>query len=117
MSYTPALSMRKVFPSLHLGHIGPTDSAELVPLVVAPQAHLFSVLLTSAVYLLTPPPPFPQEPHRPPQWGRTAKNRDVSTGLLTRPFARSLAPLTQSLALHCSLRLRTPLRSFVHPFA
>ena len=30
-------------------------------------------------------------------WSGTDKNRDVSTGPLTRPFARSLAPLTRSL--------------------
>ena len=33
----------------------------------------------------------------------------LSTGPLTRP----LAPLTHSLALHCSLRSRAPLRSFI----
>ena len=45
------------------------------------------------------------------RWFTTAENRDVSTG----PFriARSLAPLTHSLAPHCSLRSRAPLRSFV----
>ena len=31
-------------------------------------------------------------------WSGTNKNRDVSTGPLARPFARSLAPLTRSLA-------------------
>ena len=41
------------------------------------------------------------------------KNADCSTGPLTRPFARSLAPLTRLLASHYSLRLRTPLRSLV----
>ena len=30
------------------------------------------------------------------QWGRTAKNWDVGTGPLARPFARSLAPLPRS---------------------
>ena len=44
------------------------------------------------------------------QWFRTAKNQDVSTGPLTRPFACSLATLTHSLALPCSL---CSLRSFV----
>jgi len=29
------------------------------------------------------------------QWGRTAKNRDVSTRPFARPFARLLAPLTR----------------------
>ena len=28
-------------------------------------------------------------------WSETNKNRDVSTGPLARPFARSLAPLTR----------------------
>ena len=49
----------------------------------------------------------------PPLWSITAKNRDVSTGPLARPFARSLAPLTHSLASDCSLRSRPPLRSLV----
>ena len=40
-------------------------------------------------------------------------NRDVSTAPLACPLARSLAPLSRLLPLHCSLRSRTPLRSFV----
>ena len=36
------------------------------------------------------------------RWFKTSKNRDVSTGPLTRVFAHSLAPFTHSLALHCS---------------
>ena len=51
------------------------------------------------------------------QWSETAKNRDVSTGPLARPFARSLAPLTRSLAPDCSLRSRPPLRSLVRSLA
>ena len=31
-------------------------------------------------------------------WARSTKNPDLSTGPLTRPFTRSLAPLTHSLA-------------------
>ena len=46
-------------------------------------------------------------------WSGTNKNRDVSTGQLARPFARSPAPLTRSLAPDCSLRSRPPLRSLV----
>ena len=46
-------------------------------------------------------------------WSGTNRNRDVSTGPLARPFARSLAPLTRSLAPNCSLRSRPPLRSLV----
>ena len=46
-------------------------------------------------------------------WSGTNKNRDVSTGPLARPLARSLAPLTHSLAPHCSLHSRAPLRSLV----
>ena len=42
---------------------------------------------------------------------------DVSTGPLARPFARSLAPLTHSLASPCLLRSRAPLRSFVRSLA
>ena len=45
-------------------------------------------------------------------WSGSAKNQDVSTGPLARPFACSLAPLTCSLAPDCSLRSRPPLRSF-----
>ena len=44
-------------------------------------------------------------------WFKTAMSRDVSTGPLARPFARSLALLTRLLALPCSLRSRAPLRS------
>ena len=36
-----------------------------------------------------------------------------STGSFAPPLARSLAPLTHSLAPHCSLRSRAPLRPFV----
>ena len=50
-------------------------------------------------------------------WFRSAKNRDVSTGPLARPFARSLAPLTRSLAPDCSLRSRPPPRSLVRSLA
>ena len=35
----------------------------------------------------------------------------LSTGPFARPLARSLAPLTHSLAPHCLLRSRAPLRS------
>ena len=44
-------------------------------------------------------------------WSGTNKNRDLSTGPLARPFARSLPPLTRSLAPDCSLRSRPLLRS------
>ena len=47
------------------------------------------------------------------QWFGKAKNQDVSTGPLACSFARSLAPLTHSLAPHYSLCSRAPLRSFV----
>ena len=50
-------------------------------------------------------------------WCRIIKNTDWSTGPLARPFACSLAPLTHSLALYYSLRLRAPLRSLVHSLA
>ena len=50
-------------------------------------------------------------------WARSTKNPDVSTGPLARPFARSLAPLTRSLAPHCSLCSRALLRSLAHSFA
>ena len=50
-------------------------------------------------------------------WSGTNKNEDVSTGPLARPFARSLAPLTHSLAPDCSLRSRPPLRSFARSLA
>ena len=50
-------------------------------------------------------------------WSGTDKNRDVSTGPLARPFARSLAPLTRLLAPDCSLRSRPPLCSLVHSLA
>ena len=50
-------------------------------------------------------------------WSMTTKNSDCSTGPLARPFARSLAPLTRSLAPDCSLRSRPPLRSPVRSLA
>ena len=56
-------------------------------------------------------------PRAMPLWSRTAKNPDESTGPLARPFARSLAPLTRSLAPDCSLRSRPPLRSLVRSLA
>ena len=46
-------------------------------------------------------------------WARTTKNTDCSTWPLARPFARSLAPLTRSLAPDSTLRSRPPLRSLV----
>ena len=52
-----------------------------------------------------------------PQWARSTKNTDWSTGPLARPFARSLAPLTRSLAPDYSLRSRPPLRSLVRSLA
>ena len=45
-------------------------------------------------------------------WYRSAKNPDESTGPLARLFARSLAPLTRSLAPPCLLRSRATLCSF-----
>ena len=41
----------------------------------------------------------------------------LTTGPFASPFTRSLAPLTHSLAPHCSLRSRAPLRSFAHSLA
>ena len=46
-------------------------------------------------------------------WSRTAKNTACSTGPLACLSARSLAPLTSSLAQHYSLCLRAPLCSLV----
>ena len=46
-----------------------------------------------------------------PLWARITKNTDWSTGPLTHPFARLLAPPTHSLAPHYSLCSRAPLRS------
>ena len=46
-------------------------------------------------------------------WSGSNKNRDVSTGPLSCPIPRSLAPLTHLLAPDCSLRSRPPLRSLV----
>ena len=50
-------------------------------------------------------------------WSGLNKNRDVSTGPIARPFPRSLAPLTRSLAPDCSLRSRPPLRSLIRSLA
>ena len=48
-----------------------------------------------------------------PQGFISAENRDVSTGPLARPFARSLTLLTHLLAPHCSLCSRALRRSFI----
>ena len=46
-------------------------------------------------------------------WSKTTEKLDISTGPLAHPFARLLALLTHSLALHCSLCSRATLYSFV----
>ena len=51
------------------------------------------------------------------QWSGKNKNRDVSTGPLSRPFAHSLALLIHSLAPDCLLRSRPPLCSLVRSLA
>ena len=50
-------------------------------------------------------------------WSIIAKNTDCSTGPPARPFVCSLAPLTRSLALDCSLRSCPPLRSLIRSLA
>ena len=50
-------------------------------------------------------------------WSRITKTPDVSTGPLTRPFARSLAPLTHLLAPHNLFHSRAPLRSLARSIA
>ena len=55
--------------------------------------------------------------HDAPLWSRIVKNQDVSTGPLTRPFARSLAPLTHLLAPHNLFHSRAPLRSLARSIA
>ena len=50
-------------------------------------------------------------------WSITAKNTDGSAGPHARPFVRSIAPLTRSLAPDCSLRLSSPPRSLVRSLA
>ena len=50
-------------------------------------------------------------------WARITKNPDCSTGPLTRPFARLLAPLIHLHALYCSLRLCAPLHSLIRLLA
>ena len=46
-------------------------------------------------------------------WFRTAEYRDASIGSFAQPLAHSIASLPNSLAPHCSLRSRVPLRSLV----
>ena len=48
------------------------------------------------------------------QWSGTAKNRDVSTGPFTSPFAHSLAPLTVRLLLNARF---TSALCYAHSFA
>ena len=50
-------------------------------------------------------------------WSEANKNRDVSTGPLARPFNRSLAPLTHSLAPDCSPRASAALTCLLAHFA
>ena len=50
-------------------------------------------------------------------WARSTKNPDQRTGPLACPFARSLAPLSRSLAPHYLLRSRAPLRSLSRSLA
>ena len=50
-------------------------------------------------------------------WAKSTKTPDFSTGPLARPFARSLAPLTRSLAPHNSLRSRAVRRLFIRSLA
>ena len=46
-------------------------------------------------------------------WFKTAKNRDISTGPLARPFVYSLAPLSHLLAPHRSIPLRLLPRPYI----
>ena len=48
---------------------------------------------------------------------RITKSRDIVTGNIAYPFARSPTPLTHLLASYCSLYLYTPLCSFVRLLA
>ena len=66
--------------------------------VIFPHSYSFPIHLS----------PFPY-----PLWARIIKNQDKSTGPLARPFARSLVPLTHSLAPSCLLCLSSPLHSLV----
>ena len=59
---------------------------------------------------LPSPPTLP----RPGLYFALTKNRDVSNG---HPLARSLAPLTRSLAPQCSIRSRDSLRSLLRSLA
>ena len=49
------------------------------------------------------------------QWGRTAKNRDVSTGPLTLLFTRLLTPLTHSLPSSRERVIRCPKTTWFCP--
>ena len=61
--------------------------------------------------------PFVAASHTGLLWSGTNKNQDISTGPFARPFARSLAPLTHSLAPDCSLCSCPPLRSLTRSLA
>ena len=61
--------------------------------------------------------PFVAASHTGLLWSGTNKNQDISTGPFARPFARSLAPLTHSLAPDCSLCSCPPLRSLLRSLA
>ena len=73
--------------------------------------------LRCSKFLEVPEPRFPDVLFSRAQWSRITKNPDLSIGLLARPFARLLAPLTCSLAPPCLLCSRAPLHSLVRSLA
>ena len=93
-------------------------SSSLLHLSIIPFMAPFNLLHTHSTYTYIQISPHSKEsPPSCPLWSGTNKNRDVSTGPLACPFARSLALLTRLLAPDCSLRSRPPLRSLVRSLA
>ena len=108
--FTSTSSLRASTHNLH-----PQNPTSPIPSSPCPFYFDFPLLLpTTPLTLFTPNtlPSLPQPPPSPPYtsrdgkevkegrrgvalWSGSTKNRDVSTGPLARPFARSLAPLTR----------------------
>ena len=98
---------------IHLNHY-PHCSSSSTDILNRPPFPLLFLLLLRCRLPFPLPPPLLSSPSfsAVAMWFKTAMNRDVSSGPLALAFARSLAPLTHSLAPLYSLYWRSFLRSF-----
>ena len=88
---------------LCFGHIRELRDSVFIQMMIAKERMRYKALINMTSSMMNGRITFSVE-----WWFRTTKNRDVSTGPIAHPFARSLTPLTALL---------TPLRSFVCFFA